>query len=43
MPDARVGRYGLPHQPADLSAFLALPHETFDGADGVADGGWLVD
>ncbi len=29
--------------PTDLSAFLALPHETFDGAEELADGGWLVD
>lgn len=29
--------------PPDLSAFLALPHETFDGAEEVADSGWLVD
>lgn len=29
--------------PPDLPAFLALPHETFDTAEEVADAGWLVD
>ncbi len=29
--------------PADLPAFLALPHETFDGAEELTAAGWLVD
>jgi len=29
--------------PAALNEFLALPHETFDAAEEVAAGGWLVD
>ena len=29
--------------PPDLSAFLALPHETFDTAEELISGGWLVD
>jgi hypothetical protein len=29
--------------PPDLPAFLALPHETFDTAEELADAGWLVD
>ena len=29
--------------PADFESFLALPHETFDTADEVADSGWRVD
>ena len=29
--------------PDDPSAFLALPHETFDCAEEVADSGWRVD
>lgn len=29
--------------PPDLPTFLALPHETFDTAEELADGGWLVD
>ncbi len=29
--------------PPDLSTFLALPHETFDGADELTAAGWLVD
>ena len=29
--------------PPDLAAFLALPHETFDTAEELIGGGWLVD
>ena len=29
--------------PATFEAFLALPHETFAGADALAGGGWRVD
>ena len=29
--------------PADFDSFLALPHETFDSAEELADGGWSVD
>ena len=29
--------------PPDLPTFLALPHETFDGADELTAAGWLVD
>ncbi len=29
--------------PPDFESFLALPHETFDGADELADAGWRVD
>ena len=29
--------------PASLNDFLALPHETFDCAEEVAQAGWLVD
>ena len=29
--------------PPDLPAFLALPNETFDSADELADAGWRVD
>ena len=29
--------------PPDLSAFLALPHETFDTAEELISDGWLVD
>ena len=29
--------------PPDLSAFLALPHETFDTAEELARAGWRVD
>jgi len=29
--------------PTTLNEFLALPHETFDSAEEVAAGGWLVD
>ncbi len=29
--------------PADLPAFLALPHETFDTAEELTAAGWLVD
>ena len=40
---ATVFRANLFALPADLSAFLALPHETFDGAEEIADSGWRVD
>ena len=29
--------------PPDLPAFLALPHETFDGAEELANAGWRID
>jgi len=29
--------------PASLNEFLALPHETFDSAEELADAHWLVD
>ena len=29
--------------PANLNQFLALPHETFDSAEELADAHWLVD
>jgi hypothetical protein len=29
--------------PANFEAFLALPHETFDSAEELADSGWRVD
>jgi hypothetical protein len=29
--------------PADLASFLALPHETFDTAQKLAEAGWRVD
>ncbi len=32
--------FALPNM---FAAFLALPHETFDAAEELADGGWRVD
>lgn len=29
--------------PSSFDQFLALPHETFDGAEELADSGWSVD
>jgi hypothetical protein len=29
--------------PADFDSFLALPHETFDGAEELIEAGWVVD
>jgi hypothetical protein len=29
--------------PATFEAFLNLPHETYDRAEELADGGWFVD
>jgi hypothetical protein len=29
--------------PPAVEQFLALPHETFDGADELADAGWRID
>ena len=29
--------------PGEFAAFLALPHETFDGAEELAAAGWAVD
>jgi hypothetical protein len=29
--------------PPDFDSFLALPHETFDSAEELADSGWRVD
>ncbi|MBA4192786.1 MAG: hypothetical protein C0467_32890 [Planctomycetaceae bacterium] len=40
---ARVHFTNLFSLPASLNEFLALPHETFDTAEELAQAGWLVD